>query len=126
MNRTPFLATFSNTTPEQESVESQKYFASLYPGVKYIKESDSFEYRGLILDYFKSGIRIPYLSKEENGFTGSYLLVDPENYRNNWLFTYGPPEEMWNNFYKKYQDYRKPKEIKKLNFSQSFFRWLFR
>lgn len=98
MNRTIHLTISTPYCPETESAEAQIYFANLYPGIQYIKESDSFLYRGILFDYFKSGIIFPIGTKNEQGLTGSYLLVDPENYHRNWLFTYGDKEIMWREF----------------------------
>ena len=98
MNRTKSLSVISNIISEdEESLEAREYFKDQYPGIKYIQETDSFLYRGVLFDYFKSGYKL-FWKKGDEGFSGSYLLVDPRNYINHWLFCYGNSEERWSDY----------------------------
>lgn len=100
MNRTHQIAVFNNNPIEiKEFEEAFSFLKELYPNIEYVKETDSFIYRGIIFDYFKAGINIFWPQKGK--FSGSYLLIDPNNPMNNWLFTYGNLEERWNDFIKR-------------------------
>ena len=55
---------------------AQIYLKKEYPGIIYHSEIDSYEYRGIMFDYFKSGTRFD-LNGSLNG-NGSYLLIDKE------------------------------------------------
>ena len=72
------------------------YLSEEYPGIRYILETDSFEYRGIEFDYFCSGIGM-----KEDKIYHTYLLIDKKQYYNNWLFAYGDKEERWKEFLKK-------------------------
>lgn len=102
MNRLSLNCNWINNplTPKEESQEAAKYFKTKYNNIEFLAESDSFRYRGMTFDYFKSGTKMGW-NKGSEGFSGNYLLVDPQNYRNNWLFDYGEPEQMWQDFLKR-------------------------
>src|SRR3990167_6613796 len=90
---------------------AQIYLKKEYPGIIYHSEIDSYEYRGIMFDYFKSGTRFD-LNGSLNG-NGSYLLIDKDDPKL-WLFTYGNQEERWNDYIKtknKWTIQNKPKSL---------------
>ena len=66
-----------------------KSIQETYPGSKYLSDIDSFEYRGVLFDYFRAG-RCPA--------GDGYMLVDKEFPSRCWVFTYGEPDIMWKNY----------------------------
>lgn len=91
MNKTNDLATLRQEEPE-DKILAQKYFKDLYgDDIDYLEESDSYLYRGIEFDYFKSGIPICA------SVGPTFLLVDKEYYYL-WVFTYGDKEEMWEDY----------------------------
>jgi hypothetical protein len=88
MNKTNQLAAFVFEAPS-DSTEAQENIPQTYPGAFYRKETDSFGYRGIMFDYFKSGIH------PTNG--NSYTLVD-KKFDRCWVFTYGNPDEMFEKY----------------------------
>ena len=76
--------------------EAIEYIEETYSGASYNKNTDTFSYRGMEFDYFVSG-RFVSMDGSPTKYKCGYLLVDRE-FRQNWVFTYGDPEEMWINF----------------------------
>ena len=70
-----------------DKIVAQSYFQKEYPGIIYHADTDSYEYRGIMFDYFNAGINM--YGKAGNTF----LLVDKDDPRL-WLFNYGEKEEM--------------------------------
>ena len=89
---------------DNESKEAQEYLSKMYPDIEYIESSDSFRYRGIEFDYFRSGVGFDFDNFERNG-KNSYLLVDKENSKL-WLFTYGDLEERWRDYLKRKNEKR--------------------
>jgi len=87
MNLTNSIAIVNENDTDKK--EAFNYFSNLYPGIEYQSSTDTYRYRDLMFDYFKSGIGI-------NG-PNTYLLVS-KGYPNIWLFTYGNKENRWDEF----------------------------
>lgn len=91
----------------EDKLEAFDYFKNLYPGIKYIEQTDSYQYRGFEFDYFKAGISMLGL---KNG--SSYMLVWKPNSRI-WLFTYGDLEDRWTRFMTERDEYFAQPKLKK-------------
>lgn len=91
MNKTNQIAALSFEEKEDRLL-AQKYFKNLYgDDIDYLAESDSYFYRGIEFDYFKSGIPL-----DKDG-EPSFLLVDKERSWL-WVYTYGDQEERWEDY----------------------------
>jgi len=101
------------TWPKDSRI-AQKYFANNFKNVTYDEGSDSFIYRGVPFDYFRSGLS--FLKGAREPENDSFTLVDKEFPQ---IWVYSPSDSAWEQYLATKQDRMGPSKNK--NKSKSIF-----
>lgn len=114
MNQTNILGIHPEL-PEDRT-DAWEHLNKKYPGIIYDQVSDTYTYRGITFDYFKSAV--PLVPNQEKTFT-LVDQVDPHL----WLYESIPVEERWKAFLEAKAKQTAPKKVYKKSWLASLLRW---
>ena len=107
-----------DTSKADRKNQAYEYFKRLYPDIEYNSILDCFEYKGILFNYFQSGVSL-------DGNDYNYMLVDKDDDRL-WLFTYGDSEERWAGYLSMKNDWNNVEKLKESMYGKSELSFLYR